>query len=110
MNFVFYSKYIYTYFYIILPFNCLFQIVNGGSGMGFVSMPYGSEWKHARKALTKAVKPYGDGIPAFENRLADIVQELGQTLQNKNGQPFEDIQDILYQTIASSIWLMVNPL
>ena len=76
--------------------------------MGFASMPYGSQWKHARKAWMKAVKPYGDGKPAFENRLTDIVQELGQTLQNTNGQPFEDIQDVLYQTIASSIWLLVN--
>ena len=78
--------------------------------MGLVSMPFGSQWKHARKAWMKAVKPYGDGIPAFENRLTDIVLELGETLENKNGQPFEDFQDILYQATASFIWLLVNPL
>ena len=82
----------------------------GGTGIGFASLPYGSQWKHARKAFMKAVKPYGDGIPAFENSLTGIVHELGQTIQNKNGQPFEDIEDILYQAIASSMWHMVNTL
>ena len=75
--------------------------------MGLGQMPYGSQWKHARKAWIKAIKPYGDGIPAFEKRLTDIVHELAQTLQNKNGQPFEEIQDVLYQTIASSMWFLV---
>ena len=76
-----------------------------GSSLGFIDC--GFFWKNLRSSFHSGVKMYGTGFHHLEVMLADILEELVESIEKKLNQPFV-IEDDIYRAISASMWVMVR--
>ena len=67
----------------------------------------GFSWKNLRSSFHSGVKMYGTGFHDMEVLLADVLEELVESIEKKVNQAFV-IEDDIYRAISASMWVMVS--